>query len=126
MAKNELKMRVKIFLFVAVLLASMWGLDVLYTFALLHNQNLKLTSVATHPRNAELLIHGPCEPLWMVSPELIDPHTGISSYNLALSHSDFADNYLHLYLYLKQNHAPEYLFLFVTPESFDVRFNTLN
>src|SRR5690606_37519644 len=82
--ERDLQLRVKIFLFVAVLLASMWGLDRLYTFALLYNQNLKLTSVAAHPRNAELLIHGPCEPLWMVSPPLIDPHTGVSSYNLAL------------------------------------------
>ena len=52
--------------------------------------------------------------------------TKLKSYNLALSHSDFADNYLHLYLYLKNNKAPKYLFLYVTPESLDKKFNTFN
>jgi hypothetical protein len=101
-------------------------LDWVYTFGLEHNQNLKISNVATSPPKADLLFHGPCEPLWMISPALIDAYTGTKSYNLALSHSDFADNYLHLYLYLKSNPAPKHLFLFVTPESFDKRFNTFN
>jgi hypothetical protein len=62
----------------------------------------------------------------MISPELLDKKTGISSYNLALSHSDFADNFIHLYWYLKYNKAPRYLLLYVTPESMDKRFNTFN
>ena len=116
----------RIFLLTSALLLTFFLLDRLYTFGLLHNQNLKLTNTALHPPDAELLVHGPCEPLWIVSPALIGKHTGTSSYNLALSHSDFADNFLHLYLYLKNNRPPRYLFLYVTPESFDKRFNVFN
>jgi len=47
-------------------------------------------------------------------------------YNLALANSDFADNYLHLYLYLKKNKPPRLMFLYVTPASFDVRTNVFN
>lgn len=101
-------------------------LDRAWTFGLLHNQNLKLSNTSAHPPDAALLVHGPCEPLWIVSPNLLDPVTGLRSYNLAMSHSDFADNYLHLYLYLKSNKPPDILFLYVTPESLDPRFNVFN
>lgn len=101
-------------------------LEKVYDFGLKHNQNSKLANVALVPKNTRLLVHGPCEPLWMISPALLDQQTGIASYNLALSHSDFADNYLHLYLYLKHNTVPEYLFLYITPESMDRRYNTFN
>jgi hypothetical protein len=113
-------------LFAAAFIPALMLLDWLYTFGLDHNRNLKITSVSVTPPAADLLFHGPCEPLWMISPAIIDRHTGKRSYNLALSHSDFADNYLHLYLYLKSNPAPGKMFLFVTPESFDKRFNTFN
>jgi hypothetical protein len=106
--------------------ASLALLEKVYDFGLKHNQNLKMTSVQDSPKNATLLIHGPCEPLWMLSPELLDKKTGVSSYNLALSHSDFADNYLHLYFYLKYNRAPKYLLLYITPESLDKNYNTFN
>jgi hypothetical protein len=62
----------------------------------------------------------------MISPKVLDIKTGKHSYNLALSHSDFADNYLHLYFYLKNNKAPKYMFLYVTPESMDEKYNTFN
>jgi len=62
----------------------------------------------------------------MLSPALLDPKTNVSSFNLALSHSDFADNYLHLYFYLKHNKPPKYLLLYVTPESLDKNYNTFN
>jgi hypothetical protein len=67
---------------------------------------------------------GPCEPLWMVDPEIITKKTKLTCYNLANSHSDFADNYLHLHLYLQNNKTPTYLLLFLTPESFDTNYNT--
>ena len=108
------------------LLVLMYGLEKIYDFGLLHNQNIKLTNVQVSPKNAEILVHGPCEPLWMVSPELLDSITGVHSYNLALSHSDFADNYLHLYYYLRTNRPPSMLLLYVTPESLDRRYNTFN
>lgn len=115
---------------IMITLLSLWlsllGLEKVYDFLLTKNKNLKLTNIQSSPPSSDLLIHGPCEPLWMLSPALLDAQTGISSYNLALSHSDFADNYLHLYQYLKYNKAPTYLLLYVTPESFDKNYNTFN
>jgi hypothetical protein len=117
---------VKIFLVLAAIYACLLLLEAAYGFGLKHNQNNKLSNSSLVPKNAGLLVHGPCEPLWMISPALLDQQTGIPSYNLALSHSDFADNYLHLYLYLKHNKAPDYIFLYITPESMDRRYNTFN
>jgi hypothetical protein len=116
----------RLLFFLSLLVLMFLALDSLYTFGLRHNQNLKLANVAASPQDAPLLFHGPCEPLWMISPALIKGKVGLRSYNLALSHSDFADNYLHLYLYLRHNKPPRHLFLYVTPESFDRRFNTFN
>ncbi len=91
-----------------------------------NNLNLKASYVQLHKIDADILIHGPCEALWMINPDMLDKQTKLKSYNLALSHSDFADNYLHLYLYLKHNSVPKYMFLYVTPESMDTKFNTFN
>jgi hypothetical protein len=102
------------------------GLSKLYDFALRNNANIKASYVQKNKIDAEIIFHGPCEPLWMISPKVLDVKTGKLSYNLALSHSDFADNYLHLYFYLKNNKAPKYMFLYVTPESMDGKYNTFN
>jgi hypothetical protein len=102
------------------------GLSRLYDFALSKNCNIKASYVQNTKIDADILIHGPCEPLWMIYPKLLDIQTGVKSYNLALSHSDFADNYLHLYLYLKKNKAPRFLFLYVTCESMDDTYNTFH
>ncbi len=103
-----------------------FGLDKLFYFGLLNNKNIKSSYVFQHSINSKILIHGPCEPLWMVDPYILDSVAKINSYNLALSHSDFADNFLHLHLYLKKNTAPKILLLYVTPESIDRRFNAFN
>jgi hypothetical protein len=121
-----MKIGFKILILLLFLLVTLYFLERIYDFGLRQNQNIKIANVSCSPKNARLLIHGPCEPLWMLSPQLLDPVTGIPSYNLALSHSDFADNYLHFYLYLQHNSAPQYLLLYVTPESLDKRFNTFN
>lgn len=109
-----------------MLLLTLYGLSRLYDFALRQNMNLKASFVQKEKVNADVLIHGPCEPLWMIEPAQLDKISGLRSYNLALSHSDFADNFLHLYFYLKNNKAPRYLFLYVTPESMDAHYNTFN
>lgn len=117
---------IKIALSTGIVLLFLCGLSRLYDFALRHNANIKAAYVQNEKINAEILLHGPCEPLWMISPAQLDKQTHLRSYNLALSHSDFADNYLHLYFYLKNNKAPEYMFLYVTPESMDSKYNTFN
>lgn len=116
----------KWFLFLGVLLACLLLLEKAFDFGFRHNLNLKSAYVTGAKVNADLLVLGPCEPLWMVSPEMLTMRTGLSSYNLAGSHSDFADNYLHLLLYLQNNASPKYVLLFVTPESFDTRYNTFH
>jgi hypothetical protein len=116
----------KAFLFLVILTGSLFLLEKLFDFGIKHNLNLKSSYVATHKIDAQLLVLGPCEPLWMVSPEILTRQTGLSCYNLANSHSDFADNYLHLQLYLQNNKVPESLLLYVTPESFDTNYNTFH
>jgi hypothetical protein len=122
MAKTILK----IILWIALLVAGLKALEPLFEWGIKHNLNVKASYVTIKKVNAEIIIHGPCEPLWMMMPKRISKLTGLTTYNLALSHSDFADNYLHLYLYLKNNKAPQYVFLYVTPESFDKNYNVFN
>jgi hypothetical protein len=112
--------------FIVVLLGALFVLEKIFDFGFRHNLNLKAAYVSGNRVDADLLVLGPCEPLWMVSPAFLAKHTGLSSYNLAGSHSDFADNYLHLLLYLQHNEPPRYLLLYVTPESFDTRYNTFH
>ncbi len=116
----------KAILFIVLLIAVLFGLEKLYDFLLLQNKNIKSSHVLNGEIEADLLICGPCEPLWMVDPNQLDRITNLNSYNLALRHSNFADNYLHLHLYLKNNPAPDYILLYVTPESMDERYNTFN
>lgn len=113
-------------MFAVALAGVLYLLQEVFDLGIKHNLNLKASYVSTHAVNAQLLVLGPCEPLWMVSPEVLSKKTGLSCYNLANSHSDFADNYAHLHLYLKNNTAPQYLLLYVTPESFDTRYNTFH
>jgi len=113
-------------LFFISLAVFLFALEKAFDLGIKQNLNQKASYVNTHKINAQLLVLGPCEPLWMVSPEILTKKTGLTSYNLANSHSDFADNYLHLQLYLQNNEVPKYLLLFVTPESFDTAYNTFH
>ncbi|HVB04515.1 MAG TPA: hypothetical protein VNE41_12445 [Chitinophagaceae bacterium] len=97
-----------------------------FRFALQHNPNLKTDYITSTSMKPDILFLGPCEAAWVMDPAKIDPITGLVSYNLAETHSDFADNYLHLYLYLKHNPPPHYLFLYITGESVDSRYNVFN
>jgi hypothetical protein len=121
-----MKVLFKIIVTVLVLLLVLAGLSRLYDFALRHNMNTKVAYVQKAKIDADIVVHGQCEVLWMISPEILDKQTGLKSYNLALSHSDYADNFLHFYLYLKHNKAPRFLFLYVTPEAMDLKYNTFN
>jgi hypothetical protein len=114
----------KLVLFFAILVASLYLLQLFFDVGIKHNLNLKSSYISIHKINTDILVLGPCEPLWMVSPAIITKKTKLSCYNLANSHSDFADNYLHLHLYLKNNVSPKYLLLYITPESFDLNYNT--
>ncbi len=116
--------RYKLILFFAAIICCLFLLQFFFSFGVKHNLNIKSSYVSSHKINADILVMGPCEPLWMVAPEVVTKKTNLSCYNLANSHSDFADNYLHLHLYLQNNKAPKYMLLFVTPESFDTNYNT--
>lgn len=116
----------KIVILFILLCFFLFFLDKSYSFALHQNKNIKTSYILSNEINAELLILGPCEPFWMINPDQLDTITNVKSYNLSLSHSNFADNLLHLYLYLNNNTKPKYILLYVTPESMDERYNTFN
>ncbi len=116
----------KIFYTVLLLIGSLYGISILYDSALSNNVNIKASYIQKHKIDANILIEGPCVPHFMIYPKLMEQITGKSVYNLSLPHSNFADNFLHLYLYLKNNTPPEYLFIYATPESMDERYNTFS
>lgn len=101
-------------------------LDWSFSFFIQENRNIKVSNAMKGGARYDVLYHGPCEPLFTIDASYLDSITGLKSYNYALRHTDFADNYLHLYLYLQQNKAPKQVYLYVTPESFDARFNTFH
>jgi len=88
--------------------------------------NIKLSFEQKTSDDFDGVIHGPCEPLFSIDPEIIQNLTGLKLLNIAQRHTDFADNYLQLYLYLKKHPKTKFVLLYVTPESFDVRFNTFH
>lgn len=102
------------------------GLDQFLEYGLKRNNNIKESYSQRGEINADILVHGPCEVIWTINPDIIEEVTGKASYNISHVHSDFATNYLTLVQYLKENKSPEKLLLFVTPESFDKRYNTFH
>jgi len=108
------------------LLLLLFGMEKCYDFFLMKNVNLKSSYVNTHKIDADVLFLGPCEPLWMMDPDLFQKYTGLKAYNLSTVHANFAENQLMLELYLRANKRPKYLFLYVTGESVDGTFNVFN
>jgi len=109
-----------------VIWIALLGLSKLYDFALLHNSNVKASYIQKNKIDADLLILGTCQAVWIVQPSLIEKHTQLKTYNLGLNNSDFSDNYLYLYMYLKRNKTPEYLFLYISPETMDLHYSAFN
>jgi hypothetical protein len=102
-------------------------LEWLVSIGLKNNSNHKITYIQKNHINAELLAHGSCESETMLDPSVIRQYIPVAIYNLALNHSDFADNYIFLYEYLKHQEKPKAVLLFAIPESFDSSItNTFN
>ncbi len=116
----------KIIIAISIITVGLYCFDVLFSFLIQENRNIKISNAMKGNMEYDILFHGPCEPLFTIDPSKIDSLTGINSYNYALRHTDFADNYLHLHLYLKANKSPKQIYLYVTPESFDLRFNSFH
>ena len=116
----------KILISISIVIIGLICFDNFFSFFIQENKSIKLSNAMKGGMDYDILFHGPCEPLFTVNPSIIDSLTGIKSYNYALKHTDFADNYLHLYLYLKKNNPPKQVYLYVTPESFDLRFNSFH
>jgi hypothetical protein len=115
------------FLFTLFLLVGLLFLtELFFDFALKNNMNIKLSFEQKTTIPFDGVIHGPCEPLFSIDPEIIEDLTGLKLLNIAQRHTDFADNYLQLYLYLQKHPKTKLVLLYVTPESFDVRFNTFH
>lgn len=123
------KMKLALKILVSLLCASalLFALQALVGFGLKHNSNFKISYIQSHPINADLLAHGSCEIETTLDPTVIEKYLPYKTYNLALNHSDFADNYIHLYEYLKHQPAPKLALLYAIPESFDSSVtNTFN
>lgn len=128
---NKTNLKAILILFPGLLL-TLVGLEWVIRKGLQFNLNVKTEYIVTHKIPAKVLLHGPCEPEWMLDPERIAKITGQSVYNLSLNHSDFADNFLHLHLLIKyqkklNQSLPSVLVLYTTPVSFDsLLANTFN
>lgn len=107
-------------------LVSLTGLERAYTHYFRLNVNLKSSYVVKTRIGADMLYLGNCNPASVLCPQIIDSITHLKSYNLAETDADFAENYLALVLYLKNNPAPKYLVFYLAPESFDPNYNRFN
>lgn len=116
----------KIFFFVAALFLLLSVLEKIFSITISGNKYIKLNYVTRNKIDAEIIFIGSCEMLTTVSPKIIEKNTGLTGYNLSQNHANVTENYLSLYLYLKNNKAPKYVFLYTSPETFDVRFNCFN
>jgi hypothetical protein len=116
----------RLLLLTLMLLILLAGLERAYGYFLRRNVNLKSSYVASHRIDADVVFLGPCEPLWMMDPEVFQKYTGLKGYNLSTVHANFAENETMLHLYLSRNKAPRFIFLYVTTESVDGAFNVFN
>jgi hypothetical protein len=116
----------KLFLALIALLLLLFFTEIMYDFGLKNNMNIKLSFEQKTNIQFDGVILGPCEPLFSVDPQIIEDLSGLKLLNIAQRHTDFADNYLQLHLYFKKHPATKLVLLYVTPESFDVRFNTFH
>ena len=91
----------KLLITISIIIIGLFFFDGLFSFFIQENRNIKLSNAMKGNMDYDILFHGPCEPLFTINPSKIDSLIGTKSYNYALRHTDFADNYLHLYLYLK-------------------------
>ncbi len=119
-------MRRKLIILLLSIFLFCFALNSWYKIGIANNLNLKSSYVAIDSINANVLFHGPCEPLYTIDSKYMDSLLHKKVYNLGMDHSDFADNYLSLYLYLQNNKTPECVYLYVTPESFDESVNTFH
>lgn len=118
-----MKSKYKILISLIFIGVFLFSLEKVYDFLLQENLNLKASYITKGKVNVDLLIEGNCTTYSTISPKILEEETKLSAYNLAQHNAGFTENYLNLYLYLKNNKAPKYLLLFVSPESFDDRYN---
>lgn len=113
----------KITIIFCVLLTVLYGLEKLYDHLLRQNRNIKVSNITKDQKDYEVIFHGSCTPALIVSPEIFNKYTGLNAYNLGEHNANYAENYLSFLIYLKYHEAPDFLFVDVTPESLDERFN---
>jgi len=103
------------------------ALEVLYSFLLDCNNNLKSSYRIKEKIDAQLLVLGASSAQNMFDPSVFEEITGLKVYNLATNNSSPAENLAHLHLYLSHNLCPQYLLIEVSPRTLDdaeLIFNT--
>lgn len=113
----------KFIVFLLLLLVLLIAAEKSYDYFLLENLNIKPSYVSRKKINADIIVTGNCVPYTTVSPRIMEKITTLKTYNLAEHGADFTENYLSLLLYLKNNKSPQYLLVYVSPETFDNRYN---
>lgn len=114
-----MKLFLKILSSLVLALAGLFLLELFVRFGLSNNKNFKISYIQTQRIDADMLAHGSCENEKMLDPSIVEQYIPLNVYNLALNHSDFADNYIFLYEYLKHQKKPKSVLIFAIPESFD-------
>ena len=106
--------KIAITIFISVTLLFLFQIATGYLIS--KDTKLKTTRITKSIVDATVLIHGACESELTIDPDYVEKVTGQKAYNLAEAYSNFADNYLALYLYLKHQKKPNYLILQVAPQ----------
>ena len=104
----------------------LWGAEKLYDLFIANNLYIKQSYILKKKINADILLTGNCVPYTTLNPSIIEEITKLKTYNLAEYHSNITDNFLTYYLYLKNNKSPKKLVIYISPETFDAKFNTFN
>jgi hypothetical protein len=101
----------KLSIFFAVLLLLAVLLEKTLDFIIKQNYDFKPSKVASGTIDAEILIQGPSRAVHGIDPRVISAESGITCYNLGMNASSIEEHIILLYLYLKNNKPPKYVFL---------------
>jgi hypothetical protein len=109
----------KIILTICLFAATLLLLDKLYTILIRRNCNDMIANMPEMKKQFSVIYMGACQVQQGINPAIIDSINGFSSYVLSENHSNYADIFLRLYLYLKYNPPPKLLLLDLMPETLD-------
>ncbi len=118
-----MKLYKQIIIALALIYITLLVSDKMYCFLLNNNLYIKQTYIQKRKIDADIIILGNCVPKKLINPSITEKITRLKTYNLAETHANISENFLSYYIYLKTNKAPQKLFIYTTPETFDPTLN---